>query len=339
MQDLTQTKICVEKIGEEDKHKFRQILYGSQSELHGKKLQAAYVINKIWKPNYNIKIGFINDKEPPRTPITPNDKDVDPLALLISDKSKISAKDAVKKVVIERIVPIVNLNIEFVDDINEANVRITFNQNEGSWSYVGNDCLQYKDPKEATMNFGWLDAATILHEFGHCIGAFIHEHQSPFGKGIDWDDKKVFSWASQTQGWDEETTKENILDRYNKTTVNGTMYDPYSIMLYFFPGNLTKNGVGTKQNSKLSGYDAQLLNSMYKIGAPESVEKFYQRVYGTTIEESIKQSESRNKESSSQNTGFDFNILWIIAVLILGIGVFLYIFSDKNRIQKRRKRI
>ena len=40
------------------------------------------------------------------------------------------------------------------------------------------------------MNLGFVDRATVLHEFGHAIG-LIHEHQSPFKGGFQWNREEV----------------------------------------------------------------------------------------------------------------------------------------------------
>ena len=40
------------------------------------------------------------------------------------------------------------------------------------------------------MNLGFVDRATVLHEFGHAIG-LIHEHQSPFKGGFEWNREEV----------------------------------------------------------------------------------------------------------------------------------------------------
>ena len=40
------------------------------------------------------------------------------------------------------------------------------------------------------MNLGFVDRPTVLHEFGHALG-LIHEHQSPFKGGFEWDREEV----------------------------------------------------------------------------------------------------------------------------------------------------
>ena len=43
--------------------------------------------------------------------------------------------------------------------------------------------------------------------------------------------------------------------KYQADQVNGTAFDPDSIMLYFFPSSWTLNGIGTKANETLSSLD------------------------------------------------------------------------------------
>lgn len=68
------------------------------------------------------------------------------------------------------------IGLEFVEVQNssEAEVRIGFDQADGSWSYIGRDILGIA-ATQPTMNFGWdlTDAyghTTALHEIGHTLG-------------------------------------------------------------------------------------------------------------------------------------------------------------------------
>ena len=44
------------------------------------------------------------------------------------------------------------------------------------------------------MNLGFVDRATVLHEFGHSLG-LIHEHQSPFKGGFEWNREEVSNYV------------------------------------------------------------------------------------------------------------------------------------------------
>jgi hypothetical protein len=256
-------------------------------------LQAAFWSSKLWPPESEIKIGFLDDiscnstftcynayeltapkNQKPECETLhakfPNinktiDKSVfkgvvDPLQTQFDNESKKDVKEMIKTIFNERWLPLINLDVTFVDNIDEANVRISF-KNIGSWSLVGTDCL-HAAKGSATINFQWFDVGTILHEFGHMLG-MIHEHQNPRGKQIDWNVPVVESWAQDTQGWDAATTKKNIIDPYKINQINGSSFDENSIMLYFFPTCLVNKGTGTHQNFNLSKTDIEWMQKMY----------------------------------------------------------------------------
>ena len=104
------------------------------------------------------------------------------------------------------------------------------------------------------MNFGWLDEAVVLHEFGHAIG-LAHEHQNP-EVGIQWNEPAVIrDLSGPPNSWDVDTIRHNVLNKYTHDQVNGTEFDPQSIMLYSFPADWTLNGFHTEPNTKLSSVD------------------------------------------------------------------------------------
>jgi hypothetical protein len=147
---------------------------------------------------------------------------------------------------------VANLKLDFNDAPN-AEIRITFDPSDGAWSYIGTDCRGIP-ANEATMNLGFLDGGTAGHEFGHAIG-LAHEHQNPAG-GIQWNEQVVIRETAKSPNfWDEATARHNILEKYSADQINGTAFDPDSIMLYFFPASWTLNGIATKANDVLSSMD------------------------------------------------------------------------------------
>lgn len=138
------------------------------------------------------------------------------------------------------------IGLEFteVSDRSEAEVRITFDQSDGSWSYVGRDVLDI-GMGEATMNFGWdlTDAyggSTALHEIGHTLG-LPHEHQNPFA-GIEWDEPAVYAYfGDPPNSWSHEQTWHNVLRKLDRAEVDGSHWDPDSVMEYWFPGGLIRS--------------------------------------------------------------------------------------------------
>jgi hypothetical protein len=144
-----------------------------------------------------------------------------------------------------------NLHFEF-GSAGDAEIRIAF-ADDGAWSYVGTDARGIPS-NQPTMNFGWLDEAVVLHEFGHAVG-LAHEHQNPDG-GIEWNEAAVIRDLSGPPNlWDEATIRHNVLTKYAHDQINGTDFDPQSIMLYSFPAEWTLNGFHSEPNTKLSLVD------------------------------------------------------------------------------------
>lgn len=133
------------------------------------------------------------------------------------------------------------LEFQEVNDRRQADIRIGFLRGDGAWSYIGKQVRQ-TDNDEITMNFGWdisNDIDTAIHEIGHTLG-FPHEHQNP-NSGIIWDEEAVYqALAAPPNEWDRETTYYNIIRKISPDTVQGSSWDPDSIMHYPFEPGLIK---------------------------------------------------------------------------------------------------
>lgn len=158
----------------------------------------------------------------------------------------------------------IGLEFRETDDPIEATARIGFLQDGLSWSAVGPDLLDYAEPDGRNMNFGWdlTDAwgwATALHETGHAIG-LQHEHQNP-KSGLVWDEEAVYTYYhNEPNGWPREKTEYNIIRKLSAAEIEGSNWDPTSIMHYpFEPGLIAApqyyHDFGTPENTQLSAND------------------------------------------------------------------------------------
>jgi len=204
----------------------------------------ALYTGKMWKKGTTIGVRFLDGTGPQR------------------DKTRALAVDWSKYA---------NLKFKF-DAGSNAEIRISFNADPGSWSAVGVDCLvaEYFKPNEPTMNFGWLTddsqddewRRVVVHEFGHAIGA-IHEHQNPKG-GIQWNLPAVYAYFSgPPNNWSKEEIDFNVVQKYDVHQLNASKFDRKSIMLYSFPPELIKGGTAMPNNPTLSVGDKKFAAKAY----------------------------------------------------------------------------
>jgi hypothetical protein len=165
----------------------------------------------------------------------------------------------------------IGLSFQEVDDPAEAEIRIGFDQSDGSWSYLGRDVLTI-GTDQRTMNFGWDlrtpdGKATALHEIGHTLGK-PHEHQNPKA-GIVWDEDAVYrALGGPPNSWDRATTYHNILRKLDSSEIEGSTWDPDSIMHYPFAGGLIREPAqyaaeGIDPPGTLSALDQEYVRGWY----------------------------------------------------------------------------
>lgn len=162
-----------------------------------------------------------------------------------------------------------NLVLDFRTDPREALIRISFRY-RGSWSVIGTTCRELMDPRQPTMNYGWLRPGStdeevervVLHEFGHALG-LGHEHQNPTAV-IPWNREQVINDLSGfPHYWSLEQIERNLFRPYTMAEVVASELDPGSIMMYPIPARWTTNGFSVGLNRGLSDEDRRFIRDQY----------------------------------------------------------------------------
>lgn len=140
---------------------------------------------------------------------------------------------------------------------------------EGYYSYLGTDILHIGANRQ-TMNLQGFTMATpesefvrvVRHETGHTLG-WPHEHmRQELVARIDAD--KAYAYFEQTQGWDAETVRDQVLtplDPASLTTIRPA--DQLSIMCYHLPGSITKDGLPIVGGPDIDPWDQELAAKVY----------------------------------------------------------------------------
>jgi hypothetical protein len=167
----------------------------------------------------------------------------------------------------------IGLRFEEIDDRRDAEVRIGFEDGDGHWSYLGRQVLE-QGADDRTMNLdpgdgisnGEYGIDVACHEIGHTLG-FPHEHQNP-NAGIVWDEEAVYrALAAPPNNWTREVTFRNIIRKIPPDQVQGSSWDPDSIMHYPFESGLIlkpeKYNAGLQPAGGLSARDKEWVKTFY----------------------------------------------------------------------------
>ena len=153
-----------------------------------------------------------------------------------------------------------NLRFEFVAS-GDADIRIAFDQNLGSWSYLGTDALAIPQNQQ-TMNLGVVDKQTVLNQFGHALG-LINEHQNPKAN-IHWNRALIIrEMSAPPNSWSKEQIESNILKKASEDLYpDYRQFDPKSIMAKPFPPSWT-GGIEIGGAEDLSESDKAFIAKLY----------------------------------------------------------------------------
>ncbi|MCX6180867.1 MAG: M12 family metallopeptidase [Bacteroidetes bacterium] len=227
---------------ENDLHKVHTCSFIDSSSTESFKTDASISKAGLWTPGQTIRIKFLSGTDYQKNKV----KQYAPLWLNSA-----------------------YLKFQWVTTAENADIKIDFDENDGSWSYLGTACRNFGQTTR-TMNLGWVVSTeteasiknVILHEFGHALG-LKHEHLSP-SSNISWDKEKVYAaCALPPNSWDKATVDFNILNKETAATTNYTAFDNSSVMLYSFPSTWTTNGYSAPFNSELSAIDKKYIEINY----------------------------------------------------------------------------
>ncbi|MFL6248010.1 MAG: hypothetical protein ACJ74H_18450 [Thermoanaerobaculia bacterium] len=164
-----------------------------------------------------------------------------------------------------------NLKFEFGDD-PDAQIRVTFKADPGSWAYQGKTALSIP-AKQPTVNFGWLKAdtpsdeidRTVLHEFGHVLG-LQHEHGNP-ASTLKWKKEEVYrDLSSPPNNWSRELVDRHIFAIWPPAYFPvHKVFDRQSIMMYEMKPTYFVKGEAIGKNQELSAVDKQFAAALYPL--------------------------------------------------------------------------
>ncbi len=159
-------------------------------------------------------------------------------------------------------------NIKFALSTTDPMCRIS-RQPGGYYSYLGTDNLSIPRNQQ-TMNLEAFTMQTpesefhrvVRHETGHLLSA-PHSHSRK--EIVDLlDPEKTVAYFQATQGWSRQEIIAQILQPLNEATLTATLHENLDgIMVYGFPGSITRNGKPIPGGTDITKQDADFMASIY----------------------------------------------------------------------------
>jgi hypothetical protein len=164
--------------------------------------------------------------------------------------------------------------ISFVWTQGVGQVRIS-RGGGGYYSYLGPDILHIPANRQ-TMNLERFTMSTpeseykrvVRHEFGHTLG-FPHEHmRREIVQRID--PAKAVAYFRDTQRWDAQTVREQVLTPLDEASLMATPADQTSIMAYSLPASICKDNKPIIGGTDINESDFAFAGKIYpKVGGTD----------------------------------------------------------------------
>ncbi|MCC3326163.1 FG-GAP-like repeat-containing protein [Nocardia abscessus] len=162
-------------------------------------------------------------------------------------------------------------NVNFRETAVDGQVRIARAEGRegGFWSFLGTDILQIEAGKPTmnlegfTMSFPDSEFFRVVrHETGHTLG-FPHEHKrSQIVNRIDRD--KAIQFFATRFGWSEQMVISQVLTPLENSALIATeQADPHSIMCYWLPASIMRDGIAVEGGTDINDQDAEFASSIY----------------------------------------------------------------------------
>jgi hypothetical protein len=159
-------------------------------------------------------------------------------------------------------------NVRFRETKGAGIIRIARQEGSGYWSYLGTDNLHIPASQQ-TMNLDSFTEHTpdseffrvVRHEAGHAL-SLVHEHQRKDVIRL-LDPAKTIRVFRDLYGWDEATTRQQVLTPVSEQLLKATAADVRSIMAYQFGPECTKNGKPIPGGLDIDASDYALIAKVY----------------------------------------------------------------------------
>jgi hypothetical protein len=140
----------------------------------------------------------------------------------------------------------------------------------GYWSYLGTDSALLARRGQSSLNLQGFDRyrmsesewyRVVCHEFAHALAA-EHEQMRPEALAR-LEPAKCYAYYKRTQGWDRAMVDAQILTSLDMSGQLASPEEDESIMMYSFPGDVTRDGRPIVGGSRITARDGLWMGKAY----------------------------------------------------------------------------